>query len=129
MTVREKMPIQVGGELDLARRRNERGVVIVSSIPWPMISDEASERQSQKNHGQTVERIAERGGYSACEAICVMSSMDYQKLGKTEGDAHKILYAMVCLFNRGKHIGEEKAFEKLKQTSPPEKATDAPSDS
>lgn len=107
---RKTMPIQVGGELDLAERRGER-LVLVRSIPWEMVTGEAIERQSQKNHSQSVEKIAERFGYSACEAVRVISGLGWNdpKLMIPERDAHRILYAMVWLFNRGQRIAEEAA--------------------
>lgn len=101
------MPIQIGSELDLAERRGER-LVLVKSIPLEMISDEACERQSQKNHSQTVERIRERGGFGAGEAIRVMSglSWDNPELKIPDREAHRILYSMVMMFNRGQRVAE-----------------------
>lgn len=101
---RNEMPIQVGNDLDLRERQGERPV-IVRSIPWEMIAGEAGERQSQRNHGQTLEEIAKRSGFSACEAICVMASMPWKAIG-TDADAHRILYAMKVLFNRGQRVAE-----------------------
>lgn len=103
------MPIQVGDKLDLAERRGER-LVLVRSIPWEMIGDEACERQSQKNHGQTLDCIRERGGFGAEEAICVMASLHYAIENRlTDRDAHRILYSMVVLFNRGQRVAEARA--------------------
>ena len=94
--IRNEMPIQVGGlgndDLALRERRGEK-VLIVRSIPRELIAGEAGERQSQKNHSQTLDRIAERGGFSACEAICVIAGVEYEKLGSNETN-HRILYAM-----------------------------------
>jgi hypothetical protein len=102
----KRMPIQVGAELDLRTRRGER-VCVVRSIPWEMICDEAAERQSEKNHNQSVAGIAKRGGYSACEAICVISCIPWVKVGgEDEEVAHRILYAMHALFNRGQRQAE-----------------------
>lgn len=104
MTEQRWMPIQVGSKLDLRRRRGER-VCIVERIPWEMISDERCEQQSQANHGQSISRIAERGGYSAGEAICVIAGIAWQPIGDDEDDtAHRILYAMHCLLNRGRML-------------------------
>ncbi len=101
------MPIQVDGELALTERRGER-IVLVKSIPWEMISDEHCEKQSQRNHSQTVDRIRQRGGYGAAEAIRVMAGLtwDDPKLSIPSRDAHRILYAMVVLFNRGQRLAE-----------------------
>jgi len=46
------------------------------SIPWSIIA--RYERQAQKNHGQTLERLAERGGLSVSEAIAVLSNMQWR---------------------------------------------------
>lgn len=40
------------------------------SIPWAMIAPH--EAQARKNHDQTLERLAQRGGLSPAEALCVM---------------------------------------------------------
>jgi len=120
-TVRETMPIQVGGELDLSERRGERPV-IVRSIPWAMVADETAERQSQKNHSQSVERIAERGGYSAGEAVRVIAGLGWNggKLCIPEREAHRILYAMVALFNRGQRVAEANALPIRALTAAPD---------
>lgn len=103
------MPIQIGSDLDLRVRRGER-VVHVRSIPWKMIADEAGERQSQTNHGQTLDRIRERMGFDATEAICVMAGLPFKDLQPISNEtAHRILYAMVVLFNRGQRIAEARA--------------------
>ena len=39
-------------------------------IPWDVI--EPHEEQALKNHGQTLKRLAERGGLSVCEAVAVL---------------------------------------------------------
>ena len=100
------MPIQVSGELALRERRGER-LVIVRSIPWQMICDESCEKQSQKNHGQTVDKIRDRGGYGASEAISIMAGLPYSDdMLIPEVQAHRILYAMMVLFNRGQRVAE-----------------------
>jgi hypothetical protein len=110
----KRMPIQVSGNLDLRERRGER-ICIVRSIPWQMIADEASERQSQRNHGQSLDHIADRGGFSACEAIAVISCQSWHDLG--EERAHRILYAMHTLYNRGQRVAEERAIGQSTEAS------------
>lgn len=95
------MPIQVGHELAHRRMMGER-VIIVERLPWELFEGESIEAQSQKNHGQSVARIAERGGYGACEALAVIACVPWQKFCEDEEHAHRILYAMHCIFNRGK---------------------------
>lgn len=42
-----------------------------TSIPWDMIAPH--EKQAMANHGgQSLERLAQRGGLSACEALAVL---------------------------------------------------------
>jgi hypothetical protein len=100
-----KMPIQATGELNLRARRGER-VVIIKQVPFALFAGEAVERQSQRNHGQTVERIAERGGYSACEALAVIAGLDWDRVSKLDEEAaHRILYNMHVAYNRGRRWG------------------------
>ena len=40
------------------------------------------ESQARNNHGQTLERLAQRGGLSPCEAWCVINGTDYFALEK-----------------------------------------------
>lgn len=96
------MPIQVGDKLDLRERRKERGLCIVRRVPWELFQGEAIERQSQQNHYQSVARIAERGGYSACEALCVIACVPWQSMDEVL--AHRLLYAMHVAFNRGRRL-------------------------
>lgn len=49
------------------RRRNPD---LRRSIPWAMIAPH--EAQAQHNHSQTLQRLAERGGLSPNEAVCVL---------------------------------------------------------
>ena len=42
------------------------------AIPWSMIEPYAE--QAMKNHGQTLERLAERGGLSPYEAVCCLNN-------------------------------------------------------
>lgn len=93
------MPIQVSGATDLRIRRGER-LCIVRRIPWELVDGAACEKQSDRNHGQTVARIAERGGYSACEALCVIAGVEYQRIDEVL--AHRLLYALHVAFNRGR---------------------------
>lgn len=46
------------------------------SIPWEMI--EPYERQALKNHDQTLKRLAERGGLSPAEAVCIMRGLGHR---------------------------------------------------
>lgn len=48
------------------------------SIPWRMIEPQAP--QAQDNHDQTLERLAERGGLSACEALAVLDGREWRPI-------------------------------------------------
>ncbi len=43
------------------------------SVPWEVM--EPHENMAQKNHGQSLQRLAERGGLSTGEAWCVVSGI------------------------------------------------------
>ena len=46
------------------------GAELMSEIPFAMIAPH--EAQAQRNHGQSLERLAQRGGLAACEAIDII---------------------------------------------------------
>lgn len=46
------------------------------TIPWDFIAPH--EQQAQKNHRQSLERLAERGGLSWCEALAVVTDKDWK---------------------------------------------------
>lgn len=46
------------------------GATLLSEIPWEMIAPH--EAQAQSNHGQSLERLAQRGGLAASEAIDII---------------------------------------------------------
>lgn len=48
------------------------------SIPWVAIAPHAA--QAQRNHSQTLERLAERGGLSACEAVAVIEDRPWHRM-------------------------------------------------
>lgn len=61
-------------------------------IPWSVI--EPHEEQAKRNHSQTLARLAERGGLSACEALAVLEDREWRQIS-VEKDALKQLYAKV----------------------------------
>lgn len=102
-----KMPIQCGHVLDLRKRRGEK-VVVIARLPFAMFEGSAYEAQSQRNHGQSVARIAERGGYGAQEAIAILAGLDYDRVRNIDEEAaHRILYSMHVTYNRGRRWGIE----------------------
>lgn len=44
------------------------------SLPWAMVEEHS--KQCLSNHGQTVARLAERGGLDPWEAVCVLEDRD-----------------------------------------------------
>lgn len=46
------------------------GATLLSEIPFAMIAPH--EAQAQRNHGQSLERLAQRGGLAACEALDII---------------------------------------------------------
>lgn len=58
----------------------------LKSIPWTMISPH--EDQAIKNHGQTLERLAERGGLSAYEAVCVLTDQSFDLREKIDKEKY-----------------------------------------
>lgn len=50
------------------------------AIPWSVIAP--CEAQARKNHGQSLERLAERGGLAPCEAIAVLTGTSWGDIPK-----------------------------------------------
>ena len=55
------------------------------AIPWRLIAPH--ERQAQRTHSQTLERLAERGGLSPCEAMAVLEDREWCRMVPTEARA------------------------------------------
>jgi hypothetical protein len=68
----------------------------VVNVPWPMIEPHAL--QARHNHSQTLERLAERGGLSACEALAVIEDRPYSTI--PEPAAHIRLLDLICEFQK-----------------------------
>jgi len=47
-------------------------------IPWDIIAPH--ENQARINHGQTLARLRERGGVSACEAVAILNDRQYDQM-------------------------------------------------
>jgi hypothetical protein len=48
---------------------------LLGSVPWDFIAPH--EAQAQRNHGQSLQRLAERGGLNAAEAMSVVEGERY----------------------------------------------------
>lgn len=76
----EQFPIMAGCRLEehIKKLRESSVPFLVVSMPWSMIAPH--ERQAQRNHSQTLKRLAERGGLSACEALAILDDRDWQRM-------------------------------------------------
>lgn len=55
------------------------------SVPWAFVAPHAA--QARANHDQTLERLAERGGLSACELVAVLEGRDWEPMRYEAADA------------------------------------------
>ena len=65
--------------------RASGALVVVIALPWDVIAPHAA--QAQRNHGQTLERLAERGSLGPCEAVAVMESRPWRRMPRDEANA------------------------------------------
>ena len=63
------------GQTDEAYAAQRNGTPYPRSVPWDLVKDH--EKQAQHNHGQTLRRLAERGGLSPRELWSVVHDKDY----------------------------------------------------
>ena len=63
----------------------------VAGVPWALIAKH--QVQARANHGQSLERLAERGGLSAAEAVAVLEDRPYRAM--RDGEAHVRLAALI----------------------------------
>lgn len=100
---RTVMPIMVSDDLRFAIR-SKQACVALTSIPWELIDNEDAEQWARRNHQQSLEKLARRGGISACEAIRIIAGISYSgstNLCLPEKDAHRILRAIVYAYQLG----------------------------
>jgi len=82
------------------------GTILVIGLPWAMI--EPHEAQAKSNHGgQTLKRLAERGGLCAAEAVAVLSDQPYRSMPKTAAQFR--LSALVARWTAGQARAEAEA--------------------
>lgn len=72
----------------------------IAAIPLALIAPH--EAQTWRNHGQTLKRLAERGGLSDCEACAVLEDRRWRRMDAAE--AKRRLNELVALF-RGAENG------------------------
>lgn len=76
------MPIMsIGYRYDEQLRELRSGGVqsVIIAVPWAVM--QPHEAQAQRNHGQSLARLAERGGLSACEAVAILEDRRHQRMG------------------------------------------------
>lgn len=64
-------------------------------IPWKMI--EPHREQAKRNHDQTLERLAERGGLDPAELVAVLANRAFQNYDPPEA-ADPVLEAMLVTY-------------------------------
>lgn len=74
----------------------------IKAIPWAAIA--GHEAQAQRNHSQTLERLAGRGGLSPCEAVAVMTDAPWKRVG--DAWARAKLMCLVLDYERAKKSEE-----------------------
>lgn len=94
---------RVKEEIEAVRR--DFGTSIVIALPWPMLA--AHERQADKNHSQTIQRLADRGGLSACEACAVLEDRSYREM--TPFAAHARLKELFMEYVAAEHTAALRA--------------------
>ncbi|MGU9981533.1 hypothetical protein ACJ4V0_15970 [Phreatobacter sp. HK31-P] len=89
----KRMPIMLGwrAEQIISEVRSAGVSVVVVSVPWHIM--EPHERQARENHGQSLARLAERGGLSACEALAIIEDRKWQRM--TPAESHSALAALL----------------------------------
>lgn len=70
-------------------------------VPWAML--EPHEKQAGINHGQSLQRLAERGGLSVCEMVAVLEDRGWRKMSVKEA-MHRLRWFLQA-HARGKEQG------------------------
>ncbi len=55
--------------------------LLAQTVPWALVAPHAD--QARRNHGQTLERLAERGGLALCELVAVLEDRPWEKMHPT----------------------------------------------
>lgn len=71
-------------------RRVWQALGVPRAIPWRLLEPHA--KQAWSNHGQTLERLAQRGGLCPIEAVAVLEDRAYRTLS-TEQHAVSVIQA------------------------------------
>ena len=65
-------------------------------MPWEMLAPHA--KQAQSNHGQTLERLAERGGLGPAEALAVLDDRHWDRI-PIEKASHELCQRIAAWVN------------------------------
>lgn len=66
---------------------------LMASVPWAFLAPH--EAQAQRNHSQSLKRLAERGGLAACEAIDIVKGLRWNTTKFNAEDNARELINMV----------------------------------
>ena len=100
----ELFPILYGYQLnDCVRELRSAGITtLVLGLPWSMIAPH--EMRARANHGgQTLRRLAERGGLGADEAVAILKDRRRERMGKAV--AQRELVALLSAFQAQRVVG------------------------
>lgn len=84
----DAMPILYGYEVkdELRGLCASGATAAVIAVPWEMIAPH--ERQAKANHGgQTLKRLAERGGLGLAEAVAVLEDRPFKRMALADANA------------------------------------------
>lgn len=80
-----KIMLNLHGTRSILRAAYEKGTpYILAFLPWEMIGPH--EPQALKNHDQTLARLHDRGGLSACEALAVLEDRPWRPMDDAEAN-------------------------------------------
>lgn len=82
-------------------------------VPWDLLGPH--ENQAQKNHGQSLERLAERGGLAPSEALAVLEDRSWHEMNLRS--AIEILDAKWQAWSVGQSRGNERQMPKERETA------------
>lgn len=85
---------KLAGHVSAARAAGLGQITI--AIPWDVMAPHA--RQAWENHSQTLDRLAERGGLSLCEAVAVLENRRWCKMDQV--DAERRLAEIIAALNK-----------------------------
>lgn len=82
------MALSYRGDDDISELRAAGTTFLVIALPWSLLAPH--ERQAQANHGQTLERLAERGGLGLCEAVAILEDRRWRRMPRAEANAELV---------------------------------------